>query len=319
MILLITNSSDVTTDFLVKKLTNKNLHFYRLNTNTLFEKTNVDFNFQKGEFIIQDLTSNIEIDLSSVRSVYYRRPELPLLERYLLDRADERFIKNEFLFCLEGLYKLLENAFWVNNVYRIREAENKIYQLQLAKKMGFQIPNSIISNRYGSVSTFFYDNANECITKPIKSGLIEDNPSRVVFTSNVVPDSLEEERVKFFPNFFQRRINKVADIRVTVVRDRVFPVKIEIDSDHMTVDWRSVDPAFLKYSEFALPDAIENRCLGLTKCLGLNYSAIDLAIDGKGEIYFLEINPNGQWGWIEKRMNNGISDALVDLLENENR
>ena len=55
-------------------------------------------------------------------------------------------------------------------------------------------------------------------------------------------------------------------------------------------------------------------CLKLTKKLELNFSAIDLILDKNKDYIFLEINPNGQWAWIEKRLGYNISCEIIKLL-----
>ena len=47
----------------------------------------------------------------------------------------------------------------------------------------------------------------------------------------------------------------------------------------------------------------------------LGFGAIDLIQDRDGAHWFLEINPNGQWAWIETRTGQPIATAIVDWLE----
>jgi glutathione synthase/RimK-type ligase-like ATP-grasp enzyme len=134
----------------------------------------LNFDFSNNKYNIYDNNNNSVINLSDIRSVYYRRPKLPKISDDL-STGEELFVKNELRFTLEGLYRILDNKFWINNVYRIREAENKIYQLLLARKLGFSIPSSLISTVEKSTRDFIKKNNNNCIIKPIKSGLIQDH------------------------------------------------------------------------------------------------------------------------------------------------
>ena len=72
----------------------------------------------------------------------------------------------------------------------------------------------------------------------------------------------------------------------------------------------------LEHKKHKLPIDIELKCLELTKKLKLNYSAIDLVLDKNGKYIFLEINPNGQWAWIENILKFPISKRIVDILTN---
>ena len=52
----------------------------------------------------------------------------------------------------------------------------------------------------------------------------------------------------------------------------------------------------------------------LMKALKINFGAIDMILTPEGEYVFLEVNPNGQWGWIEKLTGMPISQAIADVL-----
>ena len=75
-ILLITNKSDITTDFIVKKLTKAKANFYRLNTEEIGNSVDICFNYYNETFLIIYKRLNIEIDITEIESVYFRRPEI---------------------------------------------------------------------------------------------------------------------------------------------------------------------------------------------------------------------------------------------------
>lgn len=313
-ILLITNKSDVTTDFVVKQLTESNISFYRFNTDEYLSKVSLNFDFANNNFTLFDINNKIKIDLLKISSVYYRRPTIPeIFTNSDLSIGENKFILNEITYVFEGLYKILRNAFWISPVYSIREAENKIFQLQLAKSLGFKIPKSLITNEVENAKRFNIDNNN--IIKPIKTGLIDDIIGDKIILTSKVKNNTELERVKACPTYFQSFIDKVGDIRVTVVGEIVFPAFIESQEYTETqIDWRASENLKLKYKKTKLPKNISKLCVNLTKKLGLNFSAIDLVLDKNGNYYFLEINPNGQWAWIEKQLGYNISQEITNLL-----
>lgn len=318
-VLIITNKEDITVDFVVKELQNRNITYYRLNTEDIPQYISINFDYINNKFFIRDNLKKMSYSLLDFSSVYYRRPQLNGLN-YIddLDYFERSYLMNELNFILEGIYKLLEKKYWLNNVYKIREAENKIFQLQIAKELGFLIPETLISNQYERVYNFHEENNRNCIIKPIKSGNMPNHKdSKAIFTTKLDKKQLElPERIKSFPLYIQKNIKKQSDIRVTVVGELVFAAEIHsqnyLDS---TIDWRKGSKK-LKHSKFCLPKRIENLCIQLTKYLSLNYSAIDLIYTTKGEFIFLEINPNGQWAWIEHLLNFPISKEIVNLLEN---
>jgi glutathione synthase/RimK-type ligase-like ATP-grasp enzyme len=48
--------------------------------------------------------------------------------------------------------------------------------------------------------------------------------------------------------------------------------------------------------------------------LRLTFGAIDLIQTNTGEYVFLEINPSGQWLWLDDMLGLGISDTMADWL-----
>jgi len=286
-----------------------------LNTEDIGGSVQIDLNFENDQYLLFDSTDSACIDLTKVTAVYFRRPEINNSFEDL-SSGEQSFIRSELLFTLEGLYKILHKAFWINDVYAIRNAENKIYQLLIAKELGFIIPKSVITNIPKRAQKF--DNSNKetgCIIKPIKSGLVEGHDEQgVIFTSKVVINEATSERVVRCPVFLQNLVSKIGDVRVTVIGKKIFAALIHSQGiKDAEVDWRkSLDP--LKHTIIELPDDVSKKCLALTKALSLNFAAIDFILNKENDFIFLEINPNGQWAWIEKRLNLRLSDELTELL-----
>lgn len=320
MILIITNKDDVTVDFIVKELQVRDVQYYRLNTEDIPDKIHVNFDLNQNTFMLVDKIKNIKFNLLSFSSVYYRRPllsDFDYIENVSLQELN--YLRSEITYILEGIYKVLRNKYWLNDVYSIREAENKIYQLQMAQEVGFRIPTSLISNESEQVYNQKRKCNNDCIIKPIKSGNMKDvNHSKVVFTTKLSDEQFENnERIESFPIFIQENVHKQFDLRITVIGNTVYTAQIhsqlEKDSE---VDWRK-GQQILEHSNHELPTEIVGMCIELTKKMNLNYSAIDMILDKNGNYIFLEINPNGQWAWIEKRLDFPLSKRIVDMLLRE--
>lgn len=317
MILIITNKDDVTVDFIVRELQSRDIQYYRLNTEDIPNKIHVNFDFNQKTFELVDKIKNIKINLLSFSSVYYRRPllsDFDYIENVNLQELN--YLRSEIAYVLEGIYKVLREKYWLNDVYSIREAENKIYQLQMAQEVGFKIPTSLISNESEKVYNQKRKCNNDCIIKPIKSGNMKDaNHPKVVFTSKLIDEQFKnDERIESFPVFIQENVHKQFDLRITVIGNNVYTAQIhsqlEKDSE---VDWRK-GQQILEHSNHELPLEIVEMCIELTKKMNLNYSAIDMILDKNWNYIFLEINPNGQWAWIEKRLGFPLSKKIVDML-----
>ncbi|MEA4886004.1 MAG: hypothetical protein VB063_04885 [Bacteroides graminisolvens] len=315
-VLIITNKNDITSDFIVKSLQERGVSFYRFNTEELSISCFLSIDYQKSTFLLVDRILNQTFDLKQFRSVYYRRPELPNFASGEMTVGEIQFLRSEFYFTLEGIYKILKDAYWISPLYAIREAENKIYQLELAKSLGFTIPNSLITNIFSDSLDFYDENGGDCVIKPVKSGLIEGQDGYdIIFTNALCSRPNNGRQVEFSPNFFQKHIDKKFDVRVTVVGESIFATRIDSQQEQITkVDWRRGEKT-LAHSRFELPENLQKLSVQLLKSLNLRFGAIDFIWDINDNFVFLEINPNGQWAWIEKQTGYKISDQIVNLLE----
>ena len=305
----------ITTDYIVNKLNKQKISYFRLNTEDLITAIGINFNFKLGLFQLIVRAKDQIINLNEVKSVYFRRPQLPLLSDFSISDAEKQLILKEIAYTLEGLYKILINKFWISPVFSIREAENKIYQLLLAEKLGFTIPNSIITNEKQCAEVFISENKANII-KPIKTGVIDEkNNEKVIFTSDFNLNQIGSlNRISYCPTYFQEKIEKKADLRVTVVGNELFAVKIhsQLNLESKT-DWRK-GSEYVSYEKFDICPEIKKQCIQLTKALNLNFGAIDFIIDQNDNYIFLEINPNGQWAWLEEKLSLPISDHIIKLL-----
>lgn len=313
-VLVITNQTDITSDFIIKRFRERNIPFYRLNTETIGRFVEVVFNFESGEHLIIDTVADVTINLLTITGVYYRRPEIN--QKYdELSSGEQDFIAAELAYTLEALYKILGGAFWISNVQAIRNAENKMYQLMVANQVGLKVPAALVTNNPEAALAFFVKHDRSCIIKPIKSGLVQGKNEGVIFTSKVELTEGNVDRIKSCPVYLQPLIEKEADIRVTVVGEKIFSAKIHSqEATDSEIDWRRAN-RLLHHSTTDLPKKIEDQCVQLVKLLGLNYGAIDFILDKSDNYIFLEINPNGQWAWIENRLNLNISYAISELFE----
>ena len=318
MVLLITNKEDVTVDFIVQELKRRECQYYRLNTEDIPSIVEVRFEISKHNYVIYDHAKNVSINLKDITSVYYRRPKISNLEHITdISQQERQYLRNELATLLEGLYKTLRKAFWINDVYKIREAENKIYQLQIAQTLGLTTPYSTISNCPESIQEAMAMYQDNCIIKPIRSGNMGySDGSKVIFTSEIDRSDFENlNRIRSFPVYAQQNILKECDIRCIVVGDKVFSARIDSqNSPEGKTDWRRASE-YLPHSKINLPIDIQEEAIALTRTLGLTYSAIDFVMDKSGNIVFLECNPNGQWAWIENRLGYQISRSIVDMLQ----
>jgi hypothetical protein len=313
MILIVTNREDVTADFVVLELKDRKKRFIRFNTEDFPEKTKIKVFYKRGRMhgSFRFVDSKSTLDFSSLRSIWYRRPVMP--EFSGISRKYKKFCIRESLTVLNGVWDTL-NCFWVSNPRNISLAENKLVQLNLASEIGLLVPKTIISNDSDFIREFHAKCKGNTIIKPVKVGILDDDS--VIFTSKVSDADIKHlKSSRPLPSIYQENIKKKCDIRITVIGQKVFATEIHsqknIDSQ---IDWRRSQDINLPHYRHVLPEDVKNKCFALVKRLGLKFGAIDMILSTKDKYYFLEINPNGQWAWIEKRTGYRLTEALVNML-----
>lgn len=105
-------------------------------------------------------------------------------------------------------------------------------------------------------------------------------------------------------------------MRLTVVDGHFFACVIHGSSPAARVDWRS-DYASLSYAATDAPEQIRHGVSALMGTLGLRFAALDFLVTPEGKWVFLEINPNGQWAWIQEESGLPITGAIADALTGE--
>jgi glutathione synthase/RimK-type ligase-like ATP-grasp enzyme len=118
--------------------------------------------------------------------------------------------------------------------------------------------------------------------------------------------------VRLAPVMFQELVPGVADLRVTVIGDEVFPAAASLAGAAYDVDVR-FNPE-IRYVPHTLPDAVTEGVLRLMDALGLEYGAIDLRLTPEGDYVFFEVNPAGQFRYVEYATGQPITAALAAHL-----
>lgn len=317
-VLIITNKEDLTVDFVIEALKRRGVSYYRFNTEDI--GSTIKVYLDKNGYSLFDDRKSLIVKIKDFSSVYFRRPKLPCPAQGLTS-GERLFCITEISTYLEGIYRSLAPSFWLNSVFDMRIIENKPYQLGVAKEIGFLIPDFCISNDPDACIEFIEEH-HCCIFKPLKSGLIEESEDlgKVIYTTRVDQNFIDRiSTIGSFPVYIQRQIVKNSDIRVTVVGKKIFGAKIiSQDSELSEVDWRRSD-SMLPHEKIEIPVEVGDMCLRLCELFKLNFAAIDFILDDFGRFWFLEINPNGQWAWIEGLLGYPISNEISGLLASGGR
>lgn len=308
-ILIISDTMDFATDYICLELYRRNTSYLRINRDKFKE--------YKIVFDIDNLTLNVTIncrkyiiDNSSLKSVYYRAP-IYLRDTYKPNLSfDEQLYRSQWTAFLRNL-TLFENVKWINNPIDIFRAENKMLQLKYARKIGFKCPYTLLLN---SIEDIKLNKETNYIIKSLDTVLLKKgNKEAFVYSNVVVGEELLKSEFSVAPVVIQEYLYPKIDLRVTVIGEKVFAVKIVKNGIGVSGDWRKEkdDVDFIKIN---LPKEIQKKCIQIVSSLGLTFGGIDLILHNN-MYYFIEVNPTGEWAWLVNKAGLKIDKAICDYLQ----
>ena len=229
-----------------------------------------------------------------LRSVLFRQPVFfrntppePLSPAVQLQRSQwQGFVRGLTVF---------DFAAWMNFPASVYLAESKPYQLAVAKRCGFLVPKTVIGN---DVRQFPRCSTDRIAIKSVDTVLVHEG-SDTLFAFTMFPHlgEVTQDVVQDAPVIAQRFLQPKIDLRVTVVGNDLFAVKILGGDSGVEGDWRARPQESLRFVDTKLTAEVENSCRALMNELGLSFGRIDLAETADGT-FFIEVNPTGEWSWL---------------------
>lgn len=322
-VLIVTFSQDnESISLVIKALENMGKKAFRFDTDRFPTEVKVDlYSGDKKAEIITDGEQRLE--LKEVSSVWYRRMRYGQKLPQEMDSQLREASLKECRLSLRGMIASLP-GFHLDPITHVDRANHKQLQLQVAQKLGLLIPRTLTSNHPEAVKQFAQDcQATGIVTKMLSQFAIygENKQEMVVFTSPVTDEDLDNlDGLQFCPMTFQENVPKTLELRITIVGEQIFTAAINSQQlEGATHDWRKEGRALhQKWQTYDLPKTIEKQLLELMKYFGLNYGAIDMIVTPDERYIFLEINPVGEFFWLELYAPRfPISQAIAEILCNE--
>jgi glutathione synthase/RimK-type ligase-like ATP-grasp enzyme len=322
MILILSQDGDLHTDIVAECLEHKKAPYVIFKPEHLSITERLSLHYSDSEHFSTLFIEGQSIPLTSITSVWYRRPRQPRGSP-LLEIQDNEFVIAESNQAIEGLWNLLRNCFWVNSHKSCRIAQNKAYQLEIARISGLAIPRTLITNDPDHAKRFLERCNGEIIYKTLSGYIRTENTTNKgygIYTNRVTEAELEarSQEIAFAPCLFQEWIPKSTEYRVTVIGSRIFAFEIDTqNTDTTSVDWRRGGPGSifaLRHRLKRLPADLETQIQAFMKALGIVFGCIDLILTPEGRFIFLEINPSGQWGWLEHVTGVPLVDNFTEML-----
>jgi glutathione synthase/RimK-type ligase-like ATP-grasp enzyme len=250
------------------------------------------------------------------RTVWNRRPCL-VVPADGVHPADQKFAETECAAFRRALFSLLApDALWVNDPDAAWRASRKPLQLEAAVKVGFAIPDTLVSNDPRRVRQFLAEQGGSLIYKPFAGATWRQGDTHwMPFASLVTAESLVEDRLlRAVAGIYQAVVPKDYELRVTVMGREAVAVKIRSqETANGRIDWRrSYDE--LKMEPFALAPQIAARCVAVLRYFGLAFGCIDLIVRPDGETVFLEVNESGQFLFLERFAEVRLLESFAEFL-----
>jgi MvdC family ATP-grasp ribosomal peptide maturase len=316
-VLLLTHSGDFyTVELVAEALARRGARPFRLNAD-LFPAS-VKLSSRAGDSRAAHLMTEAGARLSTeeVRAVWARKLWTPRLDADLDGRFREMCLR-ESAAALEGFFDALHEARWVNDLARERAAENKQRQLRLAAASGLRVPRTLVTNDPAEARQFFAETGGRTVAKLLRPLSVAMNAAPVfVYTSRVSEEDLADaDSLRHAPMVFQELVPKAFELRVAWAAGEAFAGALDASgTSRGHTDWRRAAPGECSWREAELPAEVIKGLGALMSKLGLAFGAADFICTPAGEYVFLEVNPCGEWGMLERELGLPISDAIARAL-----
>ncbi|MUG99608.1 MvdD family ATP-grasp ribosomal peptide maturase [Scytonema sp. UIC 10036] len=318
-VLIITHSQDnESIPLVMNAITDKGGKAFRFDTDKFPTEVQLDVYYSKGCEKLILTTDSQKLDLSEISAVWYRRIAIGSRIPGKMEPQLRQASIQESRATIMGMIASIK-GFHLDFLPNIRFAENKQLQLQVARELGLDTPRTLITNNPKAVKQFASECEQGIIAKMLSSFAIYDKEGQeqVVFTNPVKDADLENlDGLRFCPMTFQEKLPKALELRTTIVGQRVFTAAVDSQCNpKATYDWRRQGVALINaWKAYNLPQDIERKLLQLMAYFGLNYGAIDIILTPDGRHVFLEVNPVGEFFWLECYSNLPISQAIAEVL-----
>ncbi|CAJ1203027.1 hypothetical protein CPR19092_LGOLGGFK_02527 [Companilactobacillus paralimentarius] len=307
-LVIFTRIDDPEIDYLGPYLLEKGIDYLRINAEQIF-----DFDFSlsidkelKGYIKRRNETWNI----SDIDGIWFRHFTLDCVSWPFEDDLSRKYAVEQWNYFLSTISNL-ENINYISK-YNSTLTITKSIQLYQACKSGFEIPNTIVTNSLNSINNKFQGNF---FAKAVKHHNIETKPNFLdhVYGRELSKHQLEKETVNVAPTIIQNIVSNGTEIRVNVFGKYIESAEYK---NVESADWHDQGLYGFDIVPVEIPTYVKERIMKLMKILELKVGTVDL-VKLKDSWIFYEINPNGDWKWLEQQSKQKISDKCIKFLVEE--
>ena len=313
MILCVTHSSDFyTIDIVQQYLQKKGYASFRFNTDEFGMQYRFGYTLQEYELV----AGGQSIRVSQIQAVWHRKLwEMKVPEA--LDPAYRDIFTREYQTGRDVFFHALQHLPWMNALPAAHATGNdKLRQLSAARAAGLAVPQTIFTND-AKAALGFFNHCNADIVVKLHNALSNSMQGNAPFfptTKLTAGDERHFDQLAYCPMILQEYIHKQYELRTIYVDGAFFTGKIAFTGAE-PADWRTLKTGSAHWQRYELPLPVQQKIDMLMRSLQLTFGAIDIIRRRPGgEYVFLEVNPQGEWGMLQKELGYPIGETIAEKL-----
>jgi glutathione synthase/RimK-type ligase-like ATP-grasp enzyme len=327
-IIIASQMIDPHADTVIEILNFRGRNIVRMNYNEFPENLGVSMhvNQTNSNLSIFLMHNGKEVNSDEITSIWWRRPgkfefnhDISIQERH--------FLASELHHSIHGFLNA-SSAFWVSHPSAIKDASKKIEQLVFARSIGLNIPKTLVSTERDEILDFYRQCNKNILYKVLFDASLGQistdkyNPGEVIIQKNAHARAVKYDEIAEMPQkslspmLFQEILDTAYNIRVTIVGNSIFAAR------YYSHTCKSIDLLHqcpleeIIFEVIQLPEKLNDLILKFVRRYNLAFSALDFIQIKSGDYYFIENNPNGQFGFIELLLPElKISESIAGILE----
>lgn len=330
MILIFSNEIEASTDAVIKWLISFGKSVIRVNDGHPIEIIKVELS---SEEVIFKIDTKVFF-LSDIEAIWYRRGGFNIKYEPII--SDMNKIKENFniksaselsaaiLLCVNNdmntlrdyIIYLFSKKKHINMIDK--SSVNKLIVLSKAKEVGLNIPESFVCTDIIQVNNLLY-NSGGLITKAMRNGIYEWTDTEAFYSyTESINTIMQENDLKspFMPTLIQKQIKKKYELRVFYLLGTCYAMAIFTQNNTATaVDSRKYDNTSPnRCIPYSMNKKDECMIKDLMNKLDLNCGSIDFIVDEDYKLFFLEVNPVGQFMMTSVTTNYYLQKKIAENL-----
>ncbi len=300
MIYIYTTKTDITTNYIIDWLNKYNHSYKRVNSEDFYSLFDIDFN-----------------NYNPTDVHWFWKWVFP---SFSLNNYTNNYNNNQYNEALKTEYYVLYQLYFDNYVNKIVNHPHfvdidKFSQIQIAKKCGLLVPDTIITSNKVALEGF-YKKHGRIITKNFSASLTLNFDSAIYksYTSEVDNEFIKSTSPNFFPSLFQEYIKKKFEIRTIYIDGKFYSCALLSNSSKELDIRESTNNNSVKMVPYKLPQQIEIKICDFMKSINLQIGSLDILYTKQNEYIFLEVNPSGQFLGYSSNCNYNVEKSIAEYL-----